>query len=111
VNNEHVPSTLTDVKTKLVELSTVGDSVVGITNGYGVKDRRVGVRIQVGSTISSSRGPDELWSPPRLLSDGYRASFSGGKAAGAITHLQLVLRSRKCGPIQPLPHTSSWCSA
>jgi hypothetical protein len=27
------------------------------------------------------------------------------------THLQLVLRSRKCGPIHPLPHTPSWHSA
>jgi hypothetical protein len=24
------------------------------------------------------------------------------------THLQLVPRSRKCGSIHPLPHTSSW---
>jgi hypothetical protein len=27
------------------------------------------------------------------------------------THLQLVPRSRKCGSIHPLPHTSSWCNA
>jgi hypothetical protein len=27
------------------------------------------------------------------------------------THLQLVPRSRKCGPIHPLPHTPSWRSA
>jgi hypothetical protein len=27
------------------------------------------------------------------------------------THLQLVPRSRKCGSIHPLPHTSSWRSA
>jgi hypothetical protein len=27
------------------------------------------------------------------------------------THLQLVLRSRKCGSIHPLPHMPSWCSA
>jgi hypothetical protein len=26
-------------------------------------------------------------------------------------HLQLVPRSRKCGPIHPLPHTPSWHSA
>jgi hypothetical protein len=26
------------------------------------------------------------------------------------THLQLVPRSRKCGSIHPLPHTSSWCN-
>jgi hypothetical protein len=28
-----------------------------------------------------------------------------------LTHLQLVPRSRKCGSIQPLPHTPSWRSA
>jgi hypothetical protein len=27
------------------------------------------------------------------------------------SHLQLVPRSRKCGSIHPLPHTSSWCNA
>jgi hypothetical protein len=40
--------------------------------------------------------------------------FPGGNLAGGgvklTTHLQLVPRSKKCGSIQPLPHTPSWRS-
>jgi hypothetical protein len=61
-----------------------GDSVVGITTGYGLDDWGVGVRVPVGSRIfSSPRLPDRLWGPPNLLSNGYRDSFPGGKAARA----------------------------
>jgi hypothetical protein len=62
-------------------------SVVGIETGYGLDDRRVGVRVTVGSRIFSfprrPDGPDCLWGPPNLLSHGYGSSFPGGKAAGA----------------------------
>jgi predicted ferric reductase len=52
------------------------DSVVGIATGYGLDDRRVGVRIPVVSRIfTSQRRPDRLWSPPNLLSNGYRGPF------------------------------------
>jgi hypothetical protein len=55
------------------------DSVVGITTGYGLDDRRVGVRVPVGSRIfSSPRLPDRLWGPPNLLHDGYRGLFLWG---------------------------------
>jgi hypothetical protein len=48
------------------------DSVVGITTSYGMTDRRVGVRVPVGSRIFTSlRRPDRLWGPPSL-SNGYR---------------------------------------
>jgi hypothetical protein len=71
---------------------TAGNSVVGIATGYGLDDRGVGVRVPVGLGIfSSSRHPDRLLGLVRLLSNGYRGSFPGGKAAGA-----LVPRSRKC---------------
>jgi len=33
--------------------------------------------------FSSPRRPDRLWDPPSLLSNGYRGSYRGGKAAGA----------------------------
>jgi hypothetical protein len=33
--------------------------------------------------FSSPQRPDPLWGPPSLLSNGYRGSFHGGKAAGA----------------------------
>jgi hypothetical protein len=60
------------------------DSVVGIATGYGLDNRRVGVRVPVGSRIfSSPRRPDLLLDPPNVLSNGYRRPFPGGKAAGA----------------------------
>jgi hypothetical protein len=59
------------------------DSVVGIATGYGLDDRGVGVRAPVGSRIfSSPLRPDRLWSPPNLLSNGYRGSFTGVKRQG-----------------------------
>jgi hypothetical protein len=55
------------------------DSAVGIANGYGLDDRRIGVLVPVVSRIlCSSRRPDRLWGPPSLLSNG-----TGGKATGA----------------------------
>jgi hypothetical protein len=35
-----------------------------------------------GKIFSSPQRPDRLWSPPSLLSDGYRGHFTGCKAAG-----------------------------
>jgi hypothetical protein len=59
------------------------DSVVGIVTGYALDDGGVRVRVSVGSRMfSSARHPDRLCRPPNL-SNGYRGSFSGGKAAGA----------------------------
>jgi hypothetical protein len=60
------------------------DSSVGIATGHGLDGRGVWVRVPVGSRIfSSPRRPDRLWGPPNILSNGYRDSFLGGKAAGA----------------------------
>jgi hypothetical protein len=60
------------------------DRADGIATGYGMDDRGVGVRVPVGSRIfSSPRRPDLLLGPPNLVSNGYRNSFPGGKAADA----------------------------
>jgi hypothetical protein len=59
------------------------DSVVGTATGDGLDDRRVGVRVTVGSRIfSSKRRPDQPWGSPSLLSSGTYGFFPGGKVAG-----------------------------
>jgi hypothetical protein len=76
------------------------DSVVTIATAYGLDDRRVGVRVPVGSRIFSSPcRPDGLWGPPSLLFNGYRRQ--SGRGVKLTTHFQLVPRSRKCGSIHP----------
>jgi hypothetical protein len=91
------------------------NSAVGIATGYGLNDRRVGVRVPVGSKIfSSPHRPDRLWGSPNLLSNGYRGLFPrgyGDRSVKLTTHLQLVPRSRKYGSIHPLSHATSWCIA
>jgi hypothetical protein len=47
-----------------------------IVSDYGLDDRAIGVRSPAGAKdCSSSLCPDRLWSPPSLLSNGYRGSF------------------------------------
>jgi hypothetical protein len=54
-------------------------SAVGIVTGYGLDDRRVGVRVAVGVRISSSPCcPDRFWGPPNLLYNGYLGLFPRG---------------------------------
>jgi hypothetical protein len=56
----------------IINISGCWDSVVGITTGYGLDDRGVGVRVPVGSRLfCSPLRPDRLWGPPSLLSNGY----------------------------------------
>jgi hypothetical protein len=79
------------------------DNVVGIATGYGLDDRGIRIRVQVGSRIfSSPRRPDRFWETPSL--------FPGVKRPGREAEHQLVSKSRKYGSIHSLPHTSSWRS-
>jgi hypothetical protein len=51
-------------------------SVVGIATGYGLDDRRAGVRVPLESRIfSPQRRPDQSWGPPSLVKNGYRRMF------------------------------------
>jgi hypothetical protein len=78
------------------------NSSVGIATGYGLDERRAGVRVPVGSRIFSTAFI--LILGPSLLSNGYRGLFRWG--VKLTTHLQLMQRSRKRGSIHPLPHTA-----
>jgi hypothetical protein len=85
------------------------DSSVSITTGFGLDDRGVGVRVNIGSRIFSSPSrPDRLWSS---LSSGYRGLFPRGQSGRGVkltTDFYLMPRSRKCGSIHTLPHSPSW---
>jgi hypothetical protein len=59
----------------------------GIATGYGMEDRKVGVRVPVGSRIFSLHVV-----PPSLLSNGYRGLSGRGVK---LTPHHLVPRSRK----------------
>jgi hypothetical protein len=55
------------------------DSAIGIASGYGLKARRVGVRVAVGARFfSTPQRPDPLWGPPSHLYNGYRVFFPRG---------------------------------
>jgi hypothetical protein len=61
----------TDSIKSTVHLKASRDSTVGIATGYGLDGRGIGIRVPVGSRISSSpRRPDRFWGPPNPLSSG-----------------------------------------
>jgi hypothetical protein len=49
--------------------------------------------------------------PPTQWVPGLFPRGQSGRGVKLTTHLQLVPKSRKCGPIHPLPHMPSWRSA
>jgi hypothetical protein len=57
-------------------------SAVGIVTGYWLDDRGIGVRVPVVPRIfTSPYRPDRYWSPPSLLSNGYRRVKRQGREA------------------------------
>jgi hypothetical protein len=59
----------------------------------------------------SSRPAMGSTQPPIKWVPGAPSRGLSGRGVNLTTHLQLVPRSRKCGSIHPLPHTSSWRNA
>jgi hypothetical protein len=54
-------------------------SAVGTATGCPLDGRGVGIRVPVDQRIfTSSYRPDRVWSPPNLLSNGYRGLLSKG---------------------------------
>jgi hypothetical protein len=86
------------------------DILVSRATGYGLDNQRFRVWVPVGSRLffTLSR-PARLSGPRSLLSNAYRGLR--GRGVKLTTHLQPVPRSRKCGAINPFPHTPSWRSA
>jgi hypothetical protein len=60
--------------------------------------------------FSIPQDPDRLWGPLRLLYNGYRGSFLGGKATGReVDHSSSSdTEVKNGGAIPPLTHTFSW---
>jgi hypothetical protein len=75
-------------------------SAESIATDYRLDDQRV-----KNFHLSISSRPDDLGSPS-LLYNGYWGDLPWGQSGRGVkitTHLQPVLRSRKCGSIYPLP--------
>jgi hypothetical protein len=64
----------------------------------------IGVQFMAGTEISSLPYPDQLWDPPKLLSN-----ECSGHRMKLITYLHLVLRLRVNGVVPLLPHMSLVC--
>jgi hypothetical protein len=91
------------------------DSSVGIATGYGLDNRRVGVRVPVRSRIfSSPHRSDPLWSSPSLLSNWVQGPLSPwvkrpGREADHSPPTSAEVK--KMWIYLSTPHAPSWRSA
>jgi hypothetical protein len=115
LQNKNVGSQILKTVNTKITIIWSRDSAVGVATGYGLDGRGVGVRVPVYARLFfSPRCPDRFRGSLSLLFNGYRGLLLWrlrGRGVKLTTHLQLVPRSRICGSIHPLPHTSSWRGA
>jgi hypothetical protein len=86
----------------------------GVTTGYGLDGRRVGIRLPVRSSIfTSPYCPDRLWGLLNLLTYGYRAVFPWVKRQEREANHSRPTSAevKKTWVYKSSPSTSSWHSA
>jgi hypothetical protein len=89
-------------------ISSRQSSYVDIMIGYGL-DSQGFIPSGDKKLFSSPQHPNQLWSPPSHLSNGYWGLFPHGlKQSGCEAYHSSGAKDKNGGAILSLPHTSSW---